>query len=106
MCAKTAASAANDATIYLDNAATTFPKPESVYSAADEFYRRFGGNAGRGNNPLERACARLVDETRTRLAAWLGASTAEAVIFTASATHALNLALLGHTWRAGDFVYV
>lgn len=106
MCAKTAASAANDATIYLDNAATTFPKPEGVYRAADEFYRRFGGNAGRGNNPLARACARLVDETRARLAAWLGASAAEAVIFTASATHALNLALFGQAWRAGDFVYV
>ena len=38
--------------IYLDNAATTYPKPENVYQFADEFYRTYGGNAGRGNNPL------------------------------------------------------
>jgi selenocysteine lyase/cysteine desulfurase len=63
--------------VYLDNAATTFPKPECVYTAADEFYRRYGGNAGRGGNPLARACARLLVETRERLAAWLDAPSPE-----------------------------
>jgi len=46
--------------IYLDNAATTFPKPEVVYKAMDSFYRNYGGNAGRGANPLARKAAHLV----------------------------------------------
>lgn len=91
--------------IYLDNAATTFPKPDCVYEAADGFYRRFGGNAGRGGNPLARACTRLLAETRERLATWLGAPSAEQVIFTASATHALNLALFGAKFNPGDTIY-
>jgi selenocysteine lyase/cysteine desulfurase len=92
--------------IYLDNAATTFPKPASVYKAADEFYRRFGGNAGRGGNPLARACTRLLAETREQLAAWLDVPTPEQVIFTSSATHALNLAILGTHPRPSDTIYV
>lgn len=95
-----------DSIIYLDNAATTFPKPECVYSAADEFYRRYGGNAGRGGNPLARACTRLLGETREQLAIWLGAPSPEQVIFTSSATHALNLAIFGSNLRHGDTIYV
>ncbi len=37
---------------YFDNAATTYPKPDAIYSFMDEFYRRFGGNAGCGNYGL------------------------------------------------------
>ncbi len=100
-------------TIYLDNAATTYPKPERVYQAADAFYRRYGGNAGRGGNPLAKACARLLAETRRQLADWLNAPAPERVIFTPSATHALNLAILGPALslpngadlRPGDAVY-
>lgn len=91
--------------IYLDNAATTFPKPTCVYEAANEFYRRFGGNAGRGGNPLARACTRLLAETREQLATWLGATSSERVVFTASATHALNLAIFGATFSPGDTIY-
>jgi cysteine desulfurase family protein len=96
----------DDSIIYLDNAATTFPKPARVYEAADDFYRRYGGNAGRGGNPLARACARLLAETRESLAAWLGAPSLERVIFTTSATHALNLVILGTDLHPGDAVYV
>lgn len=92
--------------VYLDNAATTFPKPACVYEAANEFYRRYGGNAGRGGNPLARACTRLLAETREQLAVWLDAPAPERVIFTASATHALNLAILGANLRPGDSIYV
>ena len=92
--------------IYLDNAATTYPKPECVYQAADEFYRRYGGNAGRGANPLARKSAELIAETRAMLADWLGAPSPERVIFTPSATIALNLAILGTKLRSGDVVYV
>ena len=91
--------------IYLDNAATTFPKPACVYEAADNFYRRFGGNAGRGGNPLARACTRLLAETREQLAIWLGAPAPQQVIFSSSATHALNLAIFGANFTPGDTVY-
>lgn len=92
--------------IYLDNAATTFPKPEAVYQAADAFYRAYGGNAGRGANPLAERCARLLEETRALLAHWLGAPSPERVILTPSATIALNMAILGADLRPGDAVYV
>jgi cysteine desulfurase family protein len=89
--------------IYLDNAATTFPKPEAVYLAMDSFYRQFGGNAGRGANPLARKAAGLVDETRAMLRAWLSAPE---VTFAPSATIALNTVIMGARLRAGDVVYV
>ena len=88
--------------IYLDNAATTYPKPEVVYEAMDCFYRRYGGNAGRGANPLARKAAALVDETRLLVAQWLNAPD---VVFTSSATVALNTVILGADLRAGDIVY-
>ncbi len=92
--------------IYLDNAATTYPKPECVYQAADEFYRHYGGNAGRGANPLARKGTELIAETRVMLSNWLGAPSPERVIFTSSATIALNLTILGTKLRHGDVVYV
>lgn len=93
----------NQEIIYLDNAATTFPKPEAVYQAMDSFYRQFGGNAGRGANPLARKAAGLVDETRAMLRTWLNALE---VTFAPSATIALNTVLRGAGLRAGDVVYV
>ncbi len=96
----------NDNTIYLDNAATTFPKPDSVYTAADTFYRYYGGNAGRGGNPLARAGTRLLNETREHLADWLNAPSSEKVIFAPSATHALNLAIFGSVFQPGETIYV
>ncbi len=92
--------------IYLDNAATTFPKPEAVYAAADAFYRDAGANPGRGQNPLAQRAARMVDDVRAGVAAWLGASGPEHVVFSPSATIALNQAILGTPVRPGDAVYV
>ncbi len=89
--------------IYLDNAATTYPKPEAVYLEMDSFYRRFGGNAGRGANPLARRAMALVNETRAMLQSWLDAPD---VVFQPSATIALNTVVLGARLRRGDFVYV
>lgn len=88
--------------VYLDNAATTFPKPEAVYQAMDSFYRQYGGNAGRGANPLARKASALVDETRILAQTWLNAPE---VVFTPSATVALNTVILGARLRAGDIVY-
>lgn len=89
--------------IYLDNAATTYPKPEVVYQAMDQFYRQYGGNAGRGANPLARKAATLVEETRSLAAQWLGAPE---VVFTSSATAALNTAIFGASLLPGDVVYL
>jgi cysteine desulfurase family protein len=96
----------SDHILYLDNAATTFPKYAGVYNQANAFYSRYGGNAGRGGNPLARASARLLIETREMLAAWLGAPSAESVIFTPSATHALNQAIFGASIYPDDVIYV
>jgi selenocysteine lyase/cysteine desulfurase len=93
----------NDSIIYLDNAATTFPKPEAVYREMDSFYRNYGGNAGRGANPLARKAQALVNETREMLQVWLDAPN---VTFSPSATIALNTVIFGARLRRGDVVYV
>jgi len=95
----------SESVIYLDNAATTYPKPECVYQAADEFYQRYGGNAGRGANPLAREGAELIAETRSMLVDCLGVSSPERVILLPSATIALNLAILGARLHSGDVVF-
>lgn len=89
--------------IYLDNAATTFPKPEAVYREMDSFYRNYGGNAGRGANPLARRAANLVNETRELLKQWLNAPE---VVFSPSDTIGLNTVIFGARLRTGDVVYV
>lgn len=92
--------------VYLDNAATTFPKPEVVYTTADTFYRSAGANAGRGQNPLAQQAAQLVAKVRSKVAAWLGVASPDQVIFAPSATIALNQAILGTTLKLGDTIYV
>lgn len=89
--------------IYLDNAATTFPKPEAVYREMDSFYRNFGGNAGRGANPLARRASNLVHETRELLKQWLDAPE---VVFSPSDTIGINTVIFGARLRTGDVVYV
>ena len=54
--------------VYLDNAATTFPKPEQVYNAMDRVNREMAFNSGRGSYKGARNCAALIDETRERIA--------------------------------------
>lgn len=79
---------------YFDNAATTFPKPECVYSFMDSFYREHGGNAGRGNHALSMTAGKLVFDTRARLKEVLHCQSKE-IIFTPTATIALNMILQG-----------
>lgn len=81
-------------TAYFDNAATTFPKPEAVYSFMDHFYRTCGVNVGRGQYALAAKAAGLVAETRTLLAEVLGCPHKD-VVFTHTATEALNTVLRG-----------
>ena len=90
------------APVYLDNAATSWPKPASVQRAVYECMGRAGGNPGHGSHTLSDAAAQLVFDCRCALANAFGA-TPERVIFTGGATHAINLALHG-TLRKGDHV--
>ncbi|MBI5014537.1 MAG: aminotransferase class V-fold PLP-dependent enzyme [Deltaproteobacteria bacterium] len=88
--------------IYLDNAASTHPKPETVYAAVDRAVRT-GGNPGRSGHRAAFDAAREVFEARAVVGEVLGASDPARVIFTLNATHSLNLALKG-VLRRGDHV--
>jgi len=81
--------------IYLDNAATTFPKPAETLRAALETYIRMGVSPGRGSYDLATEAEDLVTTTRKRLADFFDAPDPERVIFTGNATDALNIALQG-----------
>ncbi|PKN32900.1 MAG: cysteine desulfurase [Deltaproteobacteria bacterium HGW-Deltaproteobacteria-19] len=80
---------------YLDNAATSWPKPEAVYRAMDRFSREIGGSPGRSAHRRSIAAARIVLEARENTARLLGVSDPMRVVFTKNATEALNLAILG-----------
>ncbi len=80
--------------IYLDNAATTFPKPEGVIRAVEECMRYRGGNPGRSSHSVSVAAAQTVYSARAAIASMCGAEP-ERVAFTLNATYALNLAIKG-----------
>ena len=79
---------------YFDNAATTFPKPETVYTFMDKFYRECGVNVGRGQHRLASVANKLREETRELLLS-LFHCPAKKVVFTHTATEALNIILQG-----------
>lgn len=79
---------------YFDNAATTFPKPEEVYSFMDSFYRENGGNAGRGQYKLASNASKVISETREMLTQLLNCPNKD-VVFAPSNTIAMNMVLQG-----------
>ena len=87
--------------IYLDNAATTFPKPERVFEAMEAFVRASGANPGRSGHRRALEAEAMIDETRRLLASFLGFSRPERVVFALNATDALNMAIKG-VLRQGD----
>jgi len=89
--------------IYLDNAATSWPKPPEVLQAMTEALERAGGNPGRSGHRLSIAAARVIYETREEVARLFNAADPLKIVFTGNATHALNLALLG-LLKPGDRV--
>lgn len=92
-------------TIYFDNAATTFPKPEVVYQAADQ-YLRTAANPGRGAHHMAMSAANTMFEARVAAAGLLGVKDAQRLIFTPGCTYSINYALLGFPWKSGDVVLV
>lgn len=89
--------------IYLDNAATTWPKPQQVVAALEEALVHKGGNAGRGGHGAAMQMARLIHQTREDLCVLFGTDNPAQVVFTQNATHALNQALFG-LLQPGDHV--
>ncbi len=92
--------------IYFDNAATTFPKPEEVYTAMDRVNRQEAVNAGRGSYALARKAAALISDTRKAILKLAEADEVAEVVFTASATLASNQIFGGLEWSSEDVVYV
>lgn len=92
-------------TAYFDNAATTYPKPAVVYEFADAFYRSSGGNIGRGGNALAVAAGEVARQAKDNLKALYNCPARE-VVFTSSATDALNRIILGLGIGAGEHVYL
>lgn len=88
--------------IYLDNAATTRPKPPGVAEAVAEAMASYG-NSGRGAHGDALSAARTVFGVRQRLAEWFGCSRADHVVFTPNSTAALNMAI-GGLLGPGDHV--
>ena len=89
--------------VYLDNAATSFPKPAAVYDAVDAYQRNIGAAVGRGSYREALEAKRIVDRCRQRAALLFGAESPQRMVFTYSGTDGLNMALLG-LCRPGDHV--
>jgi selenocysteine lyase/cysteine desulfurase len=81
--------------IYLDNAATSFPKPEPVYQALDRFARTSLANPGRAGHRMAIAAERTLDAARHALNQFFRGEAPERWIFTLNCTDGLNLAIKG-----------
>lgn len=86
--------------IYFDNAATSFPKPESVVRAVTNGLRIYGGNPGRSGHAISLKAAEQIYSVREQAAALFSAQP-ENVIFTGNCTHALNIAIQGMARKGG-----
>jgi len=89
--------------VYLDNAATSWPKPEAVYRAVSRFMRHVGATPGRGGHRREAKASQIADNARAALATLFHAPDPQGIAFTLNATQAINMALKG-ILRPGDHV--
>ncbi len=89
--------------IYLDNAATTHPKPERVYKRVEYILREVGGNPGRGGHRKSVEAGRVVFEARQEVARFFNIGDSSRVVFTKNGTEALNIAIKG-ILKEGDHV--
>lgn len=88
---------------YFDNAATTFPKPETVYDKVYEAMKEYGANPGRSGHKMALKANREVYDTRVLLSKFFNIKDAFNLIFTFNCTTALNMAIRG-TLKEGDHV--
>jgi cysteine desulfurase family protein len=92
--------------IYLDNAATTFPKPEIVYATVNEFQRTYAVNAGRGSYKAAKKASEMISETRAELAELVNFEYENRVVFAPSSTIAMNQVLNGLEFNENIVVYI
>jgi cysteine desulfurase/selenocysteine lyase len=81
--------------IYLDNGATSFPKPEEVYTTMDTFYRNYGVNPGRSGYELAVEAGAVVDDARKLLTEFFNGTDPSHLCFSYNSTDALNLVIFG-----------
>lgn len=91
--------------IYFDNAATTFPKPQIVYDSVDYAMKELSFNAGRGSYKYAKDTFNMIEETRKKIASLINV-TGDKVIFTSSATEAINSLIVGLELTENDCVYI
>lgn len=89
--------------IYFNNAATTWPKPESVYNAADGFFRNSGMNPGRSGSMETIDAAQLIYEAREKIANFFAIENSAHLVFNSGATESLNTVIKG-VLKKGDHV--
>lgn len=92
--------------IYLDNGATTFPKPEVVYTVMDKTNRELAINAGRGSYKTARQVSEIIVETKQLLRKLIHADANTAVVFAPSITIALNQVINGFDYHDGECIYL
>jgi len=89
--------------IYLDNAASSWPKPPAVAEKMEECIRQYAANPGRGTHALAMKASRVLFEARRKIAKLFGVKNPDNVVFTKNATEALNLGIKG-LLKPGDHV--
>ena len=89
--------------IYLDNAATTYPKPECVYNAIMDCMKNYSANPGRAGHKLAMKAAREIYDTRENIAKLFNVDNPMNIVFTNNATDSLNLAIKGIV-NSGDHI--
>ncbi|HBI26965.1 MAG TPA: cysteine desulfurase, partial [Peptococcaceae bacterium] len=91
--------------IYLDNAATSWPKPETVYQAIDHYNRQIGASPGRGSHSRTIAAGEIDLNTREKLAELFNIKDSSRIVFTENVTMAINIGLKG-LLDPGDHVVI
>lgn len=91
--------------IYLDNGATTFPKPPGVSNAVNQAIKEYGANPGRGGHKLSLRASEEIYNCRTKAAKFFNAENEENVIFTSNCTHGINTIIKGYLGK-GDHVVI
>ncbi|HCD31949.1 MAG TPA: hypothetical protein DER01_06035, partial [Phycisphaerales bacterium] len=83
--------------LYMDNAATSFPKPKAVHEAMMHFATKLGASPGRGAYAEAREAGRLMNQCRERICKLIGADTSkpQQMVFTLNTTDGLNIAIRG-----------
>ena len=90
--------------VYLDNAATSFPKPQKVYTEIDKCLREYCANPGRSGHYMAMKCAALIYAARERIAHFFNISNPLRICFTKNSTEALNFAIKGYLKKGSHAV--